>query len=248
MQVGPGVFRAESAGEVIYALDCGDAYALIDVGTAPEFPAKLDQLQQDGLDPERIAAVLITHHHRDHAGALARVRAELSPRIVAHRLSVEQLPHCTASAPIASDLVDYTVDDGDTVEIGNTSLQVHHLPGHTADSVVWQLGRDFFVGDVIFCDGGIGWMDVHWGSCVTDYRSSLQRLLRLKASNIYPGHRQCGPITRDTISHALKNLNQLAEADGSPLAYIGHSAPRRASDEPAKIIRLSTSPPRPDQR
>ena len=248
MKVGPGVFRAESAGQVIYALDCGDAYALIDVGAAPEFPAKLDQLQQDGLDPNRIAAVLITHHHDDHVDALAHVCAEHSPRVVTHRLSVEQLPHCIASAPIDPNLVDYTVDEGDTVEIGNLSLQVHHLPGHTADSIIWQLDQDFFVGDVIFCDGGIGWMDAHWGSCVTDYRSSLQRLLRLKVNNIYPGHRQCGPITRDTINEALKNLNQLAEADGNPLAYLGRTAPRRRPDEPAKIIRLSTSPPRPEQR
>jgi hydroxyacylglutathione hydrolase len=247
MQVGPGIYRAESAGEVIYALDCagglGQAYGLVDVGSAPALAAKLEQLRADGVVPEKIAAVFITHHHADHCQALARLRQDFSPRVVAHRLSVERLSHCLASEPIARGLVDYTVDEGDGVELGGIRLEVHHLPGHTADSIAWQLDRHLFTGDIFFPDGGIGWMDVHWGSCVTDYRASLLRLLRLKVDTIYPGHRAPGPMTREGVDQALKKLNLLAEADGSPLAHLGRPAPRRRSDEPSKLIRLSTVAP-----
>jgi len=177
---------------------------------------------------------------------LRRLRQELPPRaqaalrVVAHRLAVQHLTSCLAAPPVPDELVDYTVDDGDTVEVGDLTFHVHHLPGHTPDAVAWQLGDSLFVGDVIFCDGGIGWMDAHWGSCVPDYRASLQRLLRLKADKIYPGHRACGPIKRQTIEQALERLKLLAEAEGSPLAALGRSAPRRSSDEPTKIIRLAT--------
>jgi len=242
MQIAPGIYRVESEGEVVYALDCGGAYALVDVGSGPALAEKLEQLRSDGIAWEKIVAVFLTHNHPDHCQALERVKQELAPRVVVHRLATERLAHCPASEPLAPDLVDYTVDEGDGVEIGDIKLEVFHLPGHTADSTAWQLGDDLFVGDIIFYDGGIGWMDVHWGSCVGDYRVSLQRLSRLTISAIYPGHGDYGPLKREMIDEALRRITVLSEADGSPLAALGRPAPRRHSDEPSKLIRLSASP------
>jgi len=238
MQVSAGIYRAESGSEVVYALDCGGGYALMDVGSEPRLASKLEQFEQDGIQPKQIAAVFLTHHHEDHCGALAKFCRELSPRVVAHRLSVEHLRYCPASRPIDRDLVDYTVDDGDEVEIGEIVLRAHHLPGHTADATAWQCGEGLFVGDVIFCDGGIGWMDAHWGSCVGDYRASLSRLLELKVTTIYPGHRECGPLRRETVEEALRHLKVLAATDGNPIAALGRPAPRRGPNEPSKLVRL----------
>ena len=240
MEVGPGIHRIASDNEVIYALDCGGAYALVDIGSERQLDAKLEQLRAKDIELEQIAALFITHNHDDHCGALARVRARIPARVVCHRLSVEKLAHCIAMPPLASDLVDYTVDDGDRVEVGKLTLQVHHLPGHTPDSVAWQLGKDFFIGDITFEWGGVGWMDVHWGSCVADYRASLQRLFRLGPAMLYPGHGNPVPMSRGLLDKALANLNHLAEADGSPINYLGRPARRRSGDEQAKIIRLST--------
>jgi len=121
-----------------------------------------------------------------------------------------------------------------------TMIQAYHLPGHTPDSVAWKINDSLFVGDVIRCDGGIGWMDVHWGSCVSDYRSSLQRLLRLGVRQVYPGHGACGSVTRDTVEEALRRLNTLTQADGNLLVSVGRPSPRRNPEEPAKTIRLPT--------
>ncbi len=240
MEVVPGIYRVQSGNEVIYALACGEgSYALVDVGSEPELPAKLEELRKDGIDPKHVSAVLITHFHHDHCGALPRLRQQAPARVVTHRLSVEKPAYCVAVPGIPKELVDYTVEDGDQVEIGNLALLVRHLPGHTPDSVAWQLGQDFFVGDITFDWGGVGWMDAHWGSCVADYRSSLQHLLRLKPAMLYPGHGQPVAMTRELLDKALANLTNLAEADGSPINYIGHAAPRRRSDSPPKTIRLS---------
>jgi glyoxylase-like metal-dependent hydrolase (beta-lactamase superfamily II) len=239
MKIASGICRAESRNEVIFALDCGGGHVLVDIGGEAGLAAKLEQLQGDGVELEKIAALLITHCHEDHAGAASQLCQGRPVRVVAHRLAVERLRHCPAYTPVDPNLVDYTVEDGDTVEIGNLVFQVHHLPGHTPDSVAWQLGDSLFVGDIMRCDGTIGWMDVHWGSCVSDYRNSLQRLLRMKLTSIYPGHGACGPFKKDAVEAALHRLNVLAEADGSLLTAVGRPAPRRPPGTPAKIIRLS---------
>jgi len=243
MQVASGVWRVESRNEVIYALDCGGAYVLVDAGSGDGLQTKLEQLTGDGVEFEKISAVLLTHCHEDHAGAIPKLKEMRPMRVVAHRLALEHFRRCPAYTPLDGSCVDYTVDEGDTVEIGALEFNVLHLPGHTPDSVAWQLGEGLFVGDVLRCGGGIGWMDVHWGSCLGDYRSSLQRLLRSKAKHVYPGRGECGPLTRDTIEEALSRLNTLAEADGKLLSSLGRPAPRRASETPAKTVRLSTGVP-----
>jgi glyoxylase-like metal-dependent hydrolase (beta-lactamase superfamily II) len=242
MRAAAEIRRIQTGNEVIYAIGCGEgACALVDVGSRPQFAAKVEELQKAGIALKDVAAVFITHFHEDHCGAISRLREQSSARVVAHRLSVEKLPHCIAVTPIPKELVDYTVDEGDTVELGDLALQVHHLPGHTPDSTAWQLGQDFFVGDITFDWGGVGWMDVHWGSCVADYRASLQQLFRLRPAMLYPGHGNPVAMSRELLDKALASLNTLAEAHGSPLDHIGHPAPRRRSDDRAKIIRLSTS-------
>ena len=241
MRVASGISRAESRNEVIYALDCGGGHVLVDIGGEAGLATKLEQLQGDGVELDKIVALFITHCHEDHTGAVAQFCRQRPVRVVTHRLAVEQLRHCPAYTPVDPSLVDYTIDDGDTIEVGDLVFQVHHLPGHTPDSVAWQLGDNLFVGDIMRCDGTIGWMDVHWGSCVGDYRHSLQRLLRMNAANIYPGHGECGPFKKDAVEEAMHRLSVLAEADGGLLTTIGRPAPRRPPDMPAKIIRLSVS-------
>ncbi len=243
MQIASGIYRATSLNEVVYALDCGSGHVLVDIGSESSLAIKLAQFQSDGVDLDKIIAIFITHCHYDHADALAQFCRQRPVRVVTHRLGVEQLRHCPAYTPIDPSLVDYTVDDGDAVEVGKLNFQVHHLPGHTPDSIVWQLEDNLFVGDIMRTDGTLGWMDVHWGSCVSDYRQSLQCLLRMKATNIYPGHGECGLFQKDAVEEALHRLEVLTAADGGLLTTIGHPAPRRPPDSPAKTIRLSAGVP-----
>ncbi len=234
MQIDSGLFHIRSSNQVIYAVDCGGRYALIDVGDESELDRKLALLRAEGIGPEQCAAVLITHFHGDHCGALAKLRGLTPVKVITHRLSVEPV---TDVPPIDRVLVDETVDEGDTIEIGTRRFLVHHLPGHTPDSIAYQLDRRFFVGDITFEWAGIGWMDIHWGSCVSQYRESLNRLLALEPEVICPGHGHACALTPEMINRALGNLDILEKMDGSPL-MVGRPAPVRGAGEARRTVRV----------
>lgn len=154
----------------------------------------------------RIALVLLTHHHADHAeGAIALagpagapVRA-LDP---AHRLGGEGLL------------------GGDVVAVEGLEVRVVSTPGHTSDSLSFLLPADQAVltGDTVlgrgtavldFPDGRLG-----------DYLTSLRRLLELAESGaarrVLPGH---GPVLEDApavlsayLQHRQERLAQVEEA------------------------------------
>ncbi len=243
MQVKPGIFRVQSINQVIYALDCGGAYALVDCGDETELENKLAALRADGISPDHIVAVLLTHFHWDHSGALAKLRELVPLQVVAHRHSIEPLTH---TEPLDRNLVDHTVDDGDIIEIGTTRLHVYHLPGHTHDSVAYQWGQELFIGDITFEWAGIGWMDVHWGSCVSQYKDSLNRMLSLRPATLYPGHGGMCTLSEYSIAHAIGNLDILEKIDGSPIDD-GETRPppphdRPAADDSDRDIALVSSP------
>src|SRR6187551_111940 len=59
-----------------YAVDTGEGLWLIDVGL-DSVDRVLSNIAADGLDPSAIAGVFVTHHHADHAGALAALSARV---------------------------------------------------------------------------------------------------------------------------------------------------------------------------
>ncbi len=96
-----------------------------------------------------LSTVVTTHQHHDHWFALEDVVEATGAKSVAHAADAEPLP-----------VVDETVADGDTVRVGQSTLEVIHLVGHTPGSIA-LLYRDpsgfahLFTGDSLF-PGGVG--------------------------------------------------------------------------------------------
>jgi glyoxylase-like metal-dependent hydrolase (beta-lactamase superfamily II) len=145
----------------------------------------------------RIAAVLLTHAHIDHAGGAGRLARQLGVPIVGphegDRFWIDALPQQARMFGVAqgeSFEPSRWLVDGDTVAVGETTLSVRHTPGHTPGHVVFHdagSGRAF-VGDVLFA-GSIGRTDFPGGDYDTLIASITQRLWPLGDDVVFvPGH------------------------------------------------------------
>ncbi len=165
-------------------------------------PGRDDCLVIDpGAEPEKIrramagrklAAILLTHGHFDHIGAVAAL-AEADTPIWIHRLDADMLtnPAKNLCRMIRTEIVALPatrlLEEGDRLEAAGVELTVLHTPGHTPGSVCFRAGNDLFTGDTLF-HGGYGRTDFPGGSPEA-MRRSLARLAPLETvCAIYPGH------------------------------------------------------------
>lgn len=78
--------------------------------------------------------------------------------------------------------------DGDRIDLGDRTLTVLHLPGHTPGSIALldATNRILFTGDVIYDPLDI--LDNLVGSCTADYKTSMRRLLTFDVDRVHAGH------------------------------------------------------------
>lgn len=154
----------------------------------------VDFLDQNGLLLEK---VLITHGHCDHAGAALElaerygVPIEGPQREDAFWLDKLEEQSRMFGLPAARRFTpNRWLEQGDTVTVGEASLEVLHCPGHTPGHVVFFSRPDgiAMVGDVLFA-GSIGRTDFPRGDYDTLISSVRQRLWPLgDAVEFIPGH------------------------------------------------------------
>jgi glyoxylase-like metal-dependent hydrolase (beta-lactamase superfamily II) len=145
--------------------------------------------------------ILLTHGHIDHAGATAQLARQRSLPIEGpHREEafwIDQLPAQSQRfgfPPSEAFTPDRWLEHGDTVTVGNETLQVLHTPGHTPGHVAFfhAPSRVAIVGDVLF-QGSIGRTDFPRGDFDTLVRSIRERLWPLGNDVTFiPGH---GPVS-----------------------------------------------------
>ena len=141
--------------------------------------------------------ILITHAHIDHAGAAHALSQQLALPIVGpqeeDQFWIDGLAKQGAmyGFAVADPFVPSRwLHDGDTVQVGQETLQVLHCPGHTPGHVVFYSAsaQRAFVGDVLFA-GSIGRSDFPRGDHDTLIASITQKLWPLGNDTVFiPGH------------------------------------------------------------
>lgn len=145
----------------------------------------------------QVRQILLTHGHVDHCAAAASLARQLNVPIVgphvADRFWLEALPMVAAQygfPPAESFTPARWLQGGDTVQVGQETLQVLYCPGHTPGHVVFYAPsmQHAFVGDVLFA-GAIGRTDFPQGDHAQLINSITQQLWPLgDAVTFTPGH------------------------------------------------------------
>ena len=145
-----------------------------------EADAVLDKLDSLGLTLE---AILLTHGHFDHVGAVKELAAETGCRVYIHPDDLTMPPMMTAGPLYYT----YTYAEGTRLRLSGLDITVLHTPGHTPGSVCLLIGDTLISGDTLFA-GSCGRTDLPGGDWNT-IRTSLRRLASIEANLwVLPGH------------------------------------------------------------
>jgi len=172
----------------------------------PDPDAYLAEAERAGW---RITQIWNTHHHLDHAGGNAALKAATGARVVGPGKDAARIP-----------AIDVGVTEGDTLALGSRTARVIETPGHTRGHIVYVFDDDrvAFVGDTLFALGCgrlfEGSPEVMW--------PSLQKLLALPDdTRVYCAHEYTQANARFALTMEPGNaalVERAAEIDRSRAA------------------------------
>jgi hydroxyacylglutathione hydrolase len=164
---------------------------IVDPGEEPD--RILTAIDQMGA---RIEAILITHCHFDHIGAVAPVATVTGAPVYCPEIEQPVLADIMSYVPYAgfgpfeSYEADETVKGGETLELAGMTIDVIFTPGHSPGHVAYSVRDEdaIFSGDVLF-QGSVGRVDLPGGDGPTLMRS-ISHLLdsHPDETGVYPGH------------------------------------------------------------
>jgi glyoxylase-like metal-dependent hydrolase (beta-lactamase superfamily II) len=170
----------------------------------------------DALEVKTVDAILLTHTHFDHIGAVAPVAKatgapvycpELEKQVLANIMDYVPWP---GFGPFESYEAEHTVAGGEKLELAGLEFDVLFTPGHSPGHVTYALGSEqaLFSGDVLF-EGSVGRVDLPGGDWPT-LLSSIESLVDRYPDDtaVYPGHMGVTTLGRERATNPF--LRELA--------------------------------------
>ncbi len=185
---------------------------IVDPGDEPD--RLLEAVEELGI--ETVEAILITHTHFDHIGAVAPVARATNATVYCPRLETGVLANIMdyvpwpGIGPFESYEADQTVAGGETLELAGLRFEVMFTPGHSPGHVTYAVRDEdaLFSGDVLF-QGSVGRVDLPGGDWPTLLRS-IESLVGAfpPETAVYPGHMGTTTLGRERDTNPF--LQELA--------------------------------------
>jgi glyoxylase-like metal-dependent hydrolase (beta-lactamase superfamily II) len=170
----------------------------------------------DDLGIQTVEAILVTHTHFDHIGAVAPVAKATGAPVYCPELETQVLQNIMdyvpwpGFGPFESYDPDQTVTGGDQLELAGLTLDVLFTPGHSPGHVTYAVkdAPALFSGDVLF-QGSVGRVDLPGGDWPTLLRS-IESLVDAfpEDTTVYPGHMGVTTLGRERATNPF--LQELA--------------------------------------
>jgi len=161
---------------------------VIDPGDEPDRIIEL--IKENGLS---INAIICTHSHFDHIGAIGDIKRATGGKILIHKDDIELYEGVKDQAALWGYEVDDIpgpdgfINEGDEVRTGRLTFKILHTPGHSPGGICLYGEGVVFTGDTLF-QGSVGRTDFYGGD-MEKLKESFSRLLDLpENTKVFSGH------------------------------------------------------------
>ncbi len=196
-----------------YIVTTSDGLILIDSTYDRNVDHVLSGIEKMGFDPKDIKFILVTHWHADHFGGAPAIH-KLSGATVG--MIGEDWDALKTAPDINSDQI-WRIKDGDTLTLGDTTLKLYHLPGHT----LGVLGIEYTLYDngtaykgLTFGGNGFNFSGVEQTEM---YIKSTERVLAMEGMQINIGNHQ----TMGNVFERARRLQGRKQGDPHPFVDPG---------------------------
>jgi glyoxylase-like metal-dependent hydrolase (beta-lactamase superfamily II) len=205
------MFTVGPVAENCFLLRQDGANEALIVDPGEEAPRLTGAIEELGVE---LKAILLTHTHFDHVGAVAPVAKATGAPVYCPKLEVPVLQDIMSFVPwpgfgpFESWDPEHTVDGGEQLQLAGFDIDVIFTPGHSPGHVTYAVEDALFSGDVLF-EGSVGRTDLPGGDWPTLARSIEALLDRYPdEQKVFPGHMGLTTLGRERATNPF--LRELA--------------------------------------
>ncbi len=156
--------------------------------------------------------IINTHGHFDHVGAVDNFKRKYGVPFFIHAKDKQILRQANLYKKLAGSsdffdipIIDSFIEANSVFRIGNKTILTHYTPGHTNGSVIFEIEKSLFTGDLLFKDT-IGRVDLPGGNFDLLKQSVHFVLDNFIGFMIYPGHGLPFLLNNDVVNNLKKMI------------------------------------------